>query len=206
MLEVWRQVAGRGLDRGDGQRDDATMLPLGRWPPLSLASLLTALLLSCAHSSGGDASERGLSELFQRTCDGPAASDCTRLGARREKGDGVSKDEAHAAALYELGCNGGDLAGCTALGVLLRKAASSGPNNSSKARVCRRVPSVPGASSRKPASWGARAAAKSHSRGAQGRSTCCSSPCMKPCPLGPPARAQTLCRLTAGGLDRPTAP
>jgi hypothetical protein len=41
---------------------------------------------------------------------------CTELGVMYEKGRGVAKDEARAAALYKQACDGGYAGGCVDLG------------------------------------------------------------------------------------------
>jgi uncharacterized protein len=49
-------------------------------------------------------------------CGKRAALSNYNLGLKCEKGDGMPKDEARAAALFKLACDGGEMRGCSALG------------------------------------------------------------------------------------------
>jgi hypothetical protein len=56
----------------------------------------------------------------EEACEGGDAASCARFASRLERGDGVLRDEARAAALHEKACDGGDPDGCAGLGRLAR--------------------------------------------------------------------------------------
>jgi hypothetical protein len=58
-------------------------------------------------------------DLFNKACHAGSAASCVNLGYMYENGQGVTKDDSHAAALYSEGCDAGNALGCVNLGTLI---------------------------------------------------------------------------------------
>jgi hypothetical protein len=57
-------------------------------------------------------------DLFNKACDAGSAVSCVNLGYMYENGQGVTRDDSHAAALYSKGCDAGNALGCVNLGIM----------------------------------------------------------------------------------------
>jgi hypothetical protein len=78
---------------------------------------------------------RSSGERCDEACEGGDAWSCTRVAARLERGDGVPRDEARAAALYEKACDAADPLACANLGRLHRLGRGGLPKDLARARL-----------------------------------------------------------------------
>jgi TPR repeat protein len=119
----------------------------GRWSPVSRSILWGGAALAMAGAAGAavifglrsapTAPEacRTSGERCEEACDGGDAWSCGRLGARHERGEGVPRDEARAAALYQKACDAADPYACAGLGRLYRLGRGGLPRDPRRARA-----------------------------------------------------------------------